>query len=57
MTQLFIMMKEKEKRLAKNMEFISFLFWWWSGFEPQTLHILWIVHTNRTKLFIWSLFL
>jgi len=23
---------------------------WWSGFEPQTLHILCIVHTNWVKL-------
>jgi len=27
-----------------------FFFWWWPGFEPRTLHILCIVHTNWAKL-------
>ena len=25
-------------------------FWWWPGFEPRTLHLLCIVHTNWVKL-------
>jgi len=27
-----------------------FLFLWWSGFETQTLHILYIIHNNWAKL-------
>jgi len=35
-----------QQKLCIPHVFFPFFLWWWSGFEPQTLHILCIVPTN-----------